>query len=107
MGTTGMASARPTGVARRRFTKIGTWACALLACAAFGQRAFRDYPGWEYNDFPKPPDWKVPAEWTFARLMYPHVRFSDRHFGNWRPAGPTGPSIIRARTAISPRPCAG
>ena len=87
MGTTDKPRARPTIVARRRFTKIGAWACALLACIAFGQRKFRDYPGWEYNDFPKPPDWQTPGEWTFARLMYPDVRFSDRHFGNWLAGG--------------------
>ena len=25
----------------------------------------------EYNDWPLPDDWKQPAEWTFARLMFP------------------------------------
>jgi len=63
----------------------------LLACAglaliavAFGQRPFREYPGWEYDDFPKPPDWQVPGEWTFARLMYPSSRrIYDRQFTNW------------------------
>jgi len=34
-------------------------------------RAFREYPGIEYNDFPVPPDYQVPAEFAFARLMYP------------------------------------
>ena len=62
------------------------FACAavLLAGAVFGQRPFREYPGWEYDDFPKPPDWQVPGEWVFARLMYPSIRFSpDRPYSNW------------------------
>jgi len=61
-----------------------TLAGALMLCAAtFGQKAFREYPGWEYEMFPKPPDWQVPGEWVFARLMYPSVRFSDRPYTNW------------------------
>src|SRR3569832_1155225 len=36
------------------------------------QRPFRQYPGREYEDFPLPEDWKEPAEWVFARLMYPN-----------------------------------
>jgi hypothetical protein len=36
-----------------------------------GQLPFREYPGIEYNDFPLPPDYKVPGEFVFARLMYP------------------------------------
>ena len=44
------------------------------------QDPFKEYPGWEYDKpedqspykkFPLPPDWNVPGEWTFARLMYP------------------------------------
>jgi hypothetical protein len=35
------------------------------------QRKFREYPGIEYNDFPVPPDYQLPAEFMFARLMYP------------------------------------
>src|ERR1035437_1950472 len=38
------------------------------------QRPFREYPGIEYNDFPLPADWQRPAEFTFARLMYPPFR---------------------------------
>lgn len=74
---------RPTGVTRWRLGILLMFGAALAVCAAFGQRPFREYPGWEYNDFPKPADWQVPGEWTFARLMYPDVRFSDRRFGNW------------------------
>jgi len=32
------------------------------------QRPFKEYPGREYRDFPVPPDWNRPAEWTRARL---------------------------------------
>ncbi len=40
--------------------------------AVFAQRAFRQYPSVEYGEsIPLPPDWKQPAEWTFARLMFP------------------------------------
>src|SRR5438045_3658156 len=45
--------------------------CAVLACALCAQRPFRQYPAWEYYNFPLPPDWNQPGEWTFARLMYP------------------------------------
>jgi hypothetical protein len=50
--------------------------CAATACALFAQRPFRQYPAWEYFNFPLPPDYAVPAEWTFARLMYPTTRFN-------------------------------
>jgi hypothetical protein len=40
-------------------------------CTLWAQDPFREYPAWEYNNFPLPPDYKVPGEWTFARLMYP------------------------------------
>jgi hypothetical protein len=43
----------------------------LMVCALFAQRPFREYPAWEYNNYPLPPDYRSPGEWTFARLMYP------------------------------------
>jgi len=43
----------------------------MVVCALWAQRPFRQYPAWEYFDFPLPSDWNVPGEWTFARLMYP------------------------------------
>lgn len=43
-----------------------------LVVAAVAQRAFRQYPSVEYGEsIPLPQDWKVPGEWTFARLMFP------------------------------------
>ena len=55
-------------------------ACGLaLAGAVFAfQRPFRQFPGREYADFPLPPDWREPGEWTFARLMYPPSRYNSR-----------------------------
>jgi len=67
-------------MARGRWLLICAFVSAAFVCVAFGQRPFREYPGWEYENFPIPPDWKVPGEWTFARLMYPSVRFSDRPY---------------------------
>ena len=48
--------------------------CAALIGTLFAfQHPFREFPGVEYRlgEIPLPPDYKVPAEWTFARLMYP------------------------------------
>ena len=48
------------------------------------QRPFKEYPGREYIDFPVPPDWNHPFEWTRARLRVPAF---SRGFGrgdtNW------------------------
>ncbi|HEY6341360.1 MAG TPA: DUF4159 domain-containing protein [Bryobacteraceae bacterium] len=44
----------------------------LAACSLWAfQRPFREYPAIEYNDFPLPADYQQPAEFAFARLMYP------------------------------------
>ncbi len=45
----------------------GIWLGTLIAF----QMPFREYPGMEYNDFPLPADYRQPAEFVFARLMYP------------------------------------
>ncbi len=38
----------------------------------YAQHPFREYPSVEgYERLPLPADWQKPAEWTFARLMYP------------------------------------
>jgi len=62
---------------------------SLLALTLFAfQDPFREYPAWEYNDFPMPPDWREPGEWTFARLMYPssHIQidWQFRPYFDWR-----------------------
>ena len=84
MRITRNALARLINVKRWRIPILLACAGTALIVVAFGQRPFRDYPGWEYNDFPKPPDWQVPGEWTFARLMYPSSReIFDRPRDNW------------------------
>lgn len=57
--------------------------CLLGVLSA--QMPWRHYPGWEYDeDYPVPPDYKVPGEWTFARLMYPsHMPTAQRPFLDW------------------------
>jgi hypothetical protein len=47
----------------------------LAVCVLFAQRPFREYPAWEYYNFELPTDYKVPGEWTFARLMYPTSKY--------------------------------
>ncbi|MEP6714676.1 MAG: DUF4159 domain-containing protein [Terriglobia bacterium] len=50
---------------------------ALLGLAAgslvIAQNPFKEYPGFEYNNFPLPSDWSRKAEWTRARLRYPDI----------------------------------
>ena len=70
--------------------------CLVAIGAAFAQlRPFREYPGVEYEQFELPPDYKVPAEWVFARLMYPpfvprdfipNYRYNGRRrrYGYWK-----------------------
>ncbi|MBZ5608599.1 MAG: DUF4159 domain-containing protein [Acidobacteriia bacterium] len=70
----------------RRFRAWFAIACGALMVlgVVYGQRPFREYPGWEYNDFPLPPDWKTPGEWAFARLMYPPIFGFGRGFRRQR-----------------------
>jgi len=56
----------------------------VVVCSLFAQRPFREYPAWEYNNFPIPKDYQVPGEWTFARLMYPSSPIQiDWQFKPW------------------------
>jgi hypothetical protein len=54
-------------------------------------RAFREYPGREYENFPLPPDYQEKTEWQFARLMYPQFMGRFRGFrgfrDNWKEGG--------------------
>jgi hypothetical protein len=73
----------------RRFWKIaGPVALAGLVISAFSQRAFRQYPSVEYGEsIPLPADWSQPAEWTFARLMFPPGPldgYAGRFDGPWQ-----------------------
>jgi Domain of unknown function (DUF4159) len=51
------------------------------------QRPFREYPGFEYENFPLPPDYQEKTEWVFARLMYPPIGggwgWRRRYAGDW------------------------
>ncbi|HWE49761.1 MAG TPA: DUF4159 domain-containing protein [Bryobacteraceae bacterium] len=64
-------------------------AVTLTSLLAF-QRPFRQYPGVEYDIFPLPADYREPAEFVFARLMYPPTRrgigggYGFRGNGDWR-----------------------
>jgi len=76
--------------ARMMHTRTGWRAAAgalvvLTSLTAF-QRPFREFPGREYNDFPMPRDFQEPAEWVFARLMYPPAMYGGR-FGRGRFGG--------------------
>ena len=68
-------------------------ACVLalvgtLLGVLYAQRPFHEYPSVEgYERLPLPPDWQKPAEWTFARLMYPPGPldgYYPRFQGDWR-----------------------
>jgi hypothetical protein len=56
--------------------------------ALYAQHLFREYPSVEgYERMPLPHDWQKPAEWTFARLMYPPGPldgYYPRFQGDWR-----------------------
>ena len=44
---------------------------------------FREYEGWEYENYPLPPDYKQPSEWVFARFMYRAVESWHGRGNNW------------------------
>src|SRR3954452_12731124 len=74
---------------RRLFVTSAATALLLLA-----QKTWREYPAFEYNDFPVPPDYQEKTEFVFGRLMYPNAAFSSRGFGrrsfgfgDWRQGG--------------------
>ena len=59
--------------------------CVILGLSLLGalcavQQPFREYPGFEYEEFPLPKDYHQPSEWVFARLMYPTIRNSDHPY---------------------------
>jgi hypothetical protein len=80
---------------------MGWWkpvwlAAAGLACLgalpAFQNfnKPWREYPAFEYNNFPIPPDYTEKTEFVFGRLMYPNAanaRFGRRFGGDWREGG--------------------
>ena len=40
----------------------------------YAQKPFRQYPAFEYYNFPLPPDYQEKTEWAFGRLIYPADR---------------------------------
>src|SRR5436305_2916430 len=66
---------------------------AVFLTALWAQKPWREYPAFEYNDFPIPPDYQEKTEFVFARLMYPNAAFAGRGFGrrfgasDWRQGG--------------------
>jgi hypothetical protein len=82
-----------------RWVKAVAWLAGGAACIgvvpAFQnfEKPWREYPAFEYNDFPTPPDYRERTEFVFARLMYPNApgaggfggrRFRGGGFGDWR-----------------------
>jgi Domain of unknown function (DUF4159) len=71
MTTSPARVARPPWAHRWQVLGAGLVASCLIGIAIAGPRPFREYPGVEHEDLPLPHDYMLPAEWTFARLMYP------------------------------------
>ncbi len=78
--------AQNTWLSRSAATVACTGILLSLLCA---QKPYKLYPSVEGYDqtMPLPPDWQRPAEWTFARLMYPPGPldgYRPRFQGDWR-----------------------
>lgn len=75
--------------ARKAILPFAAMLLTLGLLQAF-QKPFRQYPGVEYNlgSIPLPADYNVPAEFVFARLMYPNGGPMDGYYprfqGDWR-----------------------
>jgi hypothetical protein len=70
----------------RKVAYLAAGVAGILVSAHAFQQEFREYPGMEYNDFPLPADAHHPAEFAFARLMYPengYFGFGRRGGGDW------------------------
>ena len=57
---------------------------AVAGAALADPMRFREYPGVEYYDYELPTDFRQPAEWVFARLMYPSIGWGG---GSWQNGG--------------------
>src|SRR5206468_11296555 len=65
---------RTVGSVLLRNSLLAAVAGILLFSVAYPfRRPWREYPAFEYENFPVPPDYQEKAEWLFARLMYPPV----------------------------------
>ena len=65
---------------RLRILFVAAFLVLALWSAGYAQREFREYPAIEYNDFPLPPDYNKPAEFTRARLIYPTISYIERYY---------------------------
>src|SRR5260370_21606754 len=79
---------------RSKMRRVPPVIFALAATMLLAQKVWREYPAFEYNDFPIPSDYQEKTEFTFARLMYPNAAFTGRGFGrrgfgssDWRQGG--------------------
>lgn len=104
------------GTLARRGALTALAAALCLAGAAFADPLpWREYPGVEYYDFDLPTDYQEPAEWVFARLMYPQLGWGSQwKFGgtSWTIDYPRGDrhiaelvrrlSVIDARSVEQP-----
>ena len=68
---------------RRALAALLVGVCVVGAALADPMR-FREYPGVEYYDYELPTDFREPAEWVFARLMYPSIGWGG---GGWQNGG--------------------
>ena len=68
---------------RRALAALLVGVCVVGAALADPMR-FREYPGVEYYDYELPTDFRQPAEWVFARLMYPSIGWGG---GSWQNGG--------------------
>lgn len=70
---------------------VGAVVLALGSCCLYAQRPWRLFESLEsYDDIPMPVDAQDPAEFVFARLMFPslpYARFEFRGRRNWREGG--------------------
>lgn len=70
---------------RRALAALLVTLCVVGVGAALADpMRFREYPGVEYYDFELPTDFRKPAEWVFARLMYPSLGWGG---GSWQNGG--------------------
>ena len=96
-------------VPRRWWRRVGCGLALMGGLYAF-QKPFRVYPSMEpYDNVPLPPDYRQPAEWVQARLMYPNhpeARFSRRllHRSHRKRSRPTDPPLRLTLELDSPIP---
>lgn len=74
-----------------RWLWVAASLCCISAVSAYQnfQKPWREYPAFEYNSFPAPPDYQEKTEFVFGRLMYPDASFGGGFrfrggYGNWR-----------------------